>query len=772
MERVEGIQTVGIVNAMKTGNVVIDMVLAMLIPVIIGAMFSCLTSLKEKMLFYWTKLILRRQKKLYERFIHHSTTTSAYSMSHHSGDCQNEVLIKAIQLYLDHFNLLKLRQANLELRQIDHEDPKKRNSYYYYYNNDDKSTTMADTLAKYKIIKKPMKNIWLKVGKFPSTSNNNSGTSSTKDTEKEYEVDLVVQEKKEDVNDKDGRSTSLQQRHEIIFRFISEGEGSIDVFIDKAYKWYLGQLRTFEDDSRYLYELINSNDKSSDNGEASSRKYKRYQLSDEKTFDSLFFKEKETILKVVDHFTNKTGKYAIKGYPHKLGLLLHGPPGTGKTSLIKALAQKTGRSIVNVPLARITTNAELAALFFDQKYCVEGERIPVKMNFKDVIFVMEDVDAVSKVVRRRDGKTGMESTTDEQQHIEMPITKSLWGMLVESHDESCKELVDLLSKKSNRLKLATTDPALLSATTKRMSCIPGLSLVGESTEDETVSKIASDAVKSAQALLSKYKTVDAFIGNHAKALKRMIESGAEINEEFENELLGLTSSGNSLSSGSLVSLRLPGSSTTASDDSLTETSSSDNSFMNTAAAIEAMNYTDTPPKVEILNESSTFTRTAEGKMEGIGPHNMSSAWKAKKDELNLSGLLNVLDGVVDTPGRMLVMTSNHPEMLDPALVRPGRIDKKVLLGHLCYEDLVRMMEHYFQVPSTLDENQLCRLKAVMEDSPGLQLTPAQVEQMACEYEEVDEMIEGLEEMKKLSMKGCRCNTTSGSSGTGTIALFD
>ena len=42
-----------------------------------------------------------------------------------------------------------------------------------------------------------------------------------------------------------------------------------------------------------------------------------------------------------------------------------------------------------------------------------------------------------------------------------------------------------------------------------------------------------------------------------------------------------------------------------------------------------------------------------------------------------AGLLNVLDGVVDCPNRIVVLTTNHPEKLDPALIRPGRINKKV-----------------------------------------------------------------------------------------------
>ncbi len=45
--------------------------------------------------------------------------------------------------------------------------------------------------------------------------------------------------------------------------------------------------------------------------------------------------------------------------------------------------------------------------------------------------------------------------------------------------------------------------------------------------------------------------------------------------------------------------------------------------------------------------------------------------------ISLSGLLNVIDGVASHEGRVLVMTTNCPEKLDEALVRPGRIDMKV-----------------------------------------------------------------------------------------------
>jgi len=55
------------------------------------------------------------------------------------------------------------------------------------------------------------------------------------------------------------------------------------------------------------------------------------------------------------------------------------------------------------------------------------------------------------------------------------------------------------------------------------------------------------------------------------------------------------------------------------------------------------------------------------------------------------GLLNALDGVASSEGKIVFFTTNHPEKLDPALLRPGRVDVKLFLD---YPD-EKMLGRYF-----------------------------------------------------------------------------
>ncbi|OBT39327.1 hypothetical protein VE00_10471 [Pseudogymnoascus sp. WSF 3629] len=48
-----------------------------------------------------------------------------------------------------------------------------------------------------------------------------------------------------------------------------------------------------------------------------------------------------------------------------------------------------------------------------------------------------------------------------------------------------------------------------------------------------------------------------------------------------------------------------------------------------------------------------------------------------RGKISLSALLNVLDGVSSQEGRILIMTTNHIDKLDDALIRPGRVDMTI-----------------------------------------------------------------------------------------------
>lgn len=55
---------------------------------------------------------------------------------------------------------------------------------------------------------------------------------------------------------------------------------------------------------------------------------------------------------------------------------------------------------------------------------------------------------------------------------------------------------------------------------------------------------------------------------------------------------------------------------------------------------------------------------------------------SNREDVSLSTLLNSLDGIIPLDDTIVFLTTNHPETLDPALCRPGRIDLNLTLPDL------------------------------------------------------------------------------------------
>ena len=66
------------------------------------------------------------------------------------------------------------------------------------------------------------------------------------------------------------------------------------------------------------------------------------------------------------------------------------------------------------------------------------------------------------------------------------------------------------------------------------------------------------------------------------------------------------------------------------------------------------------------------------------------------EPLTLDDILNLWDGIRETPGRIMIITSNHYQDLDPALIRPGRIDVTLELSYASREIIKEMYTHLFE----------------------------------------------------------------------------
>lgn len=75
-----------------------------------------------------------------------------------------------------------------------------------------------------------------------------------------------------------------------------------------------------------------------------------------------------------------------------------------------------------------------------------------------------------------------------------------------------------------------------------------------------------------------------------------------------------------------------------------------------------------------------------------------------KEVLDLAFLLNLLDGTLEANGRILVITTNYPERIDRALIRPGRIDMIVKFKKCNRAVLQEMVNSFYDRDIDLPED--------------------------------------------------------------------
>ena len=134
----------------------------------------------------------------------------------------------------------------------------------------------------------------------------------------------------------------------------------------------------------------------------------------------------------------------------------------------------------------------------------------------------------------------------------------------------------------------------------------------------------------------------------------------------------------------------------------------------------------------------------------LSANNKPKNKKTNDEPLNLSKFLNIIDGIPERTGQILIFNTNYPDKLDPALIRPGRVDCLIHFQPMNAENSYQLITNYFdnvKISNKYKTNILNRL-----DKIGRFWTPAEIFQTCAKFNNLEKTLKYLENREKKDIK--------------------